>query len=176
MHPLFPFSQNTSKITLSGSVERLDEQSLKVTFHISDPRASLIHGPQGELIKSEEERLIRKHELWKDTCFEFFFSLRESDDYYECNVNTKGEWNMYHFDSYREPQPPHETDAYHVVSIETKEGEIIATIRSEKVLPVTLEAGLTAIIMTNDGESFYAVAHKGSEPDFHMRESFILEV
>ena len=176
MYPLFPFSQNTSKITLSGSVERQDEHSLKVTFLISDPRGALIYGPQGEHIKYDEERLVRKHELWKHTCFELFISSKGSESYYECNVNTKGEWNMYHFDSYRMPQPPTETEAYRVVSIECKEGEITAVIRSRDELPSVLDCALTAVIVTTHGESFYALAHKGEKPDFHIRESFVMEV
>ncbi len=176
MHPLFPFSQNTSKITLSGSVERVDNTSLKVSFLISDPRGALIHGPQGEYIKYDEERLMRKHELWKDTCFEFFFSIPQRDTYYECNLNTKGEWNMYCFDSYRTPQPPTETEAFRVVSIACKEGEITAVIGSQDELPSVLDCALTAVIVTTSGESYYAIAHKGEKPDFHVRESFVLEV
>ncbi len=176
MHPLFPFTQNTSKITLSGNVERLGVQSLKVTFHISDPRGALKNGPEGDVRHYAEHELTRAHELWKDTCFEFFFSVPLHDDYYECNLNTKGKWNMYYFDSYRTPQPPRETNQYRLIAVETVEGEISAIISSEKALPNTLEVGITAIVVTSEGESFYAVAHKGNEPDFHLRESFMLKI
>jgi len=41
----------------------------------------------------------------------------------------------------------------------------------------SLEVGITSIVQTTDGkESYWALTHPGSVADFHLRQSFILEL
>jgi hypothetical protein len=174
MHPLFPYSQNATKLTMTGELKRSSIHSLVLT--ISDPRGALRNGPQGDEKSLAGEALIRAHELWQDTCFECFWSEPGKTDYYEMNASAGGKWNVYHFDSYRAPQPPRETDDYRVTEVTVKEGEVHITVQSELELPPVLECGITMIANTNDGEQYYALAHKGTEPDFHVRESFVVRV
>ncbi|MCI0552686.1 MAG: hypothetical protein L0287_17175 [Anaerolineae bacterium] len=40
----------------------------------------------------------------------------------------------------------------------------------------SIEAGITSVIQTNDGgESYWALVHPHTKPDFHLRDSFVLE-
>jgi hypothetical protein len=40
-----------------------------------------------------------------------------------------------------------------------------------------LEVGVSAVLQSSSGElSYWAVAHPGSEPDFHHREGFCLKL
>ncbi len=135
MHPLFPYSQNSVKIIVSGSIARIDTESLKVTFELMDPRGALQNGPEGTETRFRESELTRAHELWKDTCFELFWSEVGKSDYYECNVSAGGKWNIYHFDSYRNPVPPQEATAYRVTEVEVEEGRIAFTIASTAPVP-----------------------------------------
>ncbi len=175
-HPLIPYEAQKEDITLTGEIVRQGVSSLVVTFSISDAKGVVIGGPVGEGMRYGGPKLIRAHELWKRTCFELFISPRGSEAYYECNMSTKGEWNIYYFDSYRTPQPPKETEAFSVTSIEYKEGELTVVIHSQDELPSVLDCALTAVIETVSGESFYALSHKGGSPNFHIRESFVLAV
>jgi hypothetical protein len=45
---------------------------------------------------------MRKHELWEDTCFEFFLGIKDSQRYWEFNLSPAGHWNVYRFDGYRQ--------------------------------------------------------------------------
>ncbi len=173
MYPLFPYEQNTAKVSLTGTVVRKDEKTLLLTYDVINPRGALIHGPEREVVY-ESHALVRAHELWKDTCFELFWSEPGMDSYFECNVNVEGKWNIYTFDSYRNPKPPVEATQYRITKVTVGEGMIEAEIVCEETLPLTLECGLTAIVNTTEGEFFYATAHKGKEPDFHVRESFVV--
>lgn len=176
MHPLFPYEQNTAKVSLSGTVERRDEKTLVLTYDIIDPRGVLKNAPQGAEQNIEGNALVRAHELWKDTCFELFWSEPGKENYFECNVNVEGKWNVYTFDSYRNPKPPVEASEYRVTKVAVGEGMIEAEIVCNETLPLSLECALTAIVNTEEGEFFYATAHKGKEPDFHVRESFVVRV
>ena len=51
----------------------------------------------------KKEKQQRANELWRETCFELFFTIEnDSDKYYEINISPTSKWNVYHFDSYRE--------------------------------------------------------------------------
>lgn len=176
MHPLFPYEQNTAKVSLLGKVERRDEHTLMLTYDIVNPRGIVKNAPHGEEQRITGNRLIRAHELWKDTCFELFFSEPGSGEYFECNVNVKGKWNVYAFTAYRNPMPPQEVPVFRVTSVRVGEGILAAEIVGELPLPRTLECGLSAVINTTQGEFFYATSHKSTKPDFHMRESFVVRV
>lgn len=177
MHPLFPFAQHTQKLSLMGSVDRLRSTNvIQCTYEIIDPRMVLRHGPTSDQSVYEKDNLVRADDLWRDTCFELFWSELDHEDYFECNIQANGQWNIYHFDSYRSPQVPRETSEYQVVRIVSEEGRVECTIEREAPLPRRLECGLSAVIMTDSGELFYALTHKGTVPDFHIRESFVVRI
>lgn len=124
----------------------------------------------------------RKDELWKATCFEFFLAIKGQTQYWEFNMSPSGDWNIYHMDAYRrvgfkeEERFPQlafdfETDSSQISLNATVDLNPIASAGQ------ILEAGITAMIQTMDGnETYWALVHPGPIADFHLRESFLLEL
>ena len=123
----------------------------------------------------------RKDDLWKDTCFEFFLAIKDLPQYWECNISPSGDWNVYHLDAYRRIGFRSETAIQQLqfAAQRTENGLILnAAIDLDPIIRLgqVLEVGVTAVIQTREGnESYWALAHPAPEPDFHLRESFILQ-
>ena len=124
----------------------------------------------------------RKGELWTSTCLEFFVALPDQPRYWEFNLSPSGDWNIYRMEAYRrigfreEPairELPfsvlHETDCV-LVDAAADLSPIIATRQ-------IIQVGITSVIQNREGtESYWALAHPEPEPDFHVRNSFSLEL
>jgi hypothetical protein len=119
-------------------------------------------------------------DLWKHTCFELFISQPGHRDYWEYNFSPSRQWAIYAFQDYRQPAPlaathtpiielPHHSDTEFTLQVRfTPESPLINT---------PLNIGVAAIIETTDGQRHhYALRHCGNKPDFHLRESFLLEL
>jgi len=124
----------------------------------------------------------RKAELWKQTCFEFFFAKKEGSQYWEFNLSPSGDWNVYHMDAYRRVGFREET-LIHGMAIEARwTSQTFSLDGKVDLSPIVLqdhavEVGITAVLQTQDGsETYWALTHPAPEADFHMRESFILEL
>ncbi len=118
----------------------------------------------------------RKDELWKHTCFEAFIKPVSQDQYWEINLSPTGDWNAYRFASYRQGMVKEEA-IHSLQPLFAKEGDcwrLVCEIR----LPAwanfsQLEIGLTTVIEETSGQiSYWAIHHAGSQPDFHLAESF----
>jgi hypothetical protein len=130
------------------------------------------------VLPSRSQKPERKNELWKQTCFECFFSVGNSSRYYEFNGSPSGDWALYAFDDYR-------AGMKEVVFRSSAVTPVMETIErtAEKIncvwrIPQFTEeffdrAGVTAVI--NDGTeiSYWAIKHAGEKPDFHLKGSFI---
>ncbi len=147
------------------------------------------------VVPDMREPLLRKRqdELWKSTCLEVFVASVERHSYLEMNLSPSGDWNLYAFDKYRagmrpasDPHPPMlkmepsasgDTLAWHgALRIQefgghaNLEGEL-----SEILASPGLVIGATAVLEYKSGErEYWALAHAGTQPDFHLRESFRL--
>jgi len=124
------------------------------------------------------ESPARKDDLWKATCFEFFLAVKDRPEYWEFNLSPSGHWNVYAMDAYRQVNMREEV-AFSELPFEfTKTSDELALdvavnpswlLRSERHLQI----GITAILKTADGsETYWALAHPGPQPDFHLKESF----
>ena len=138
----------------------------------------------------------RKDELWKTTCFEFFLAIKDQPHYWEFNMSPAGDWNAYHMDAYRrvgfreetsiqmlpfEVQNTRVAKAPQTESSGYEEGiiHLNAMVDLNSIVPQNqhLDFGITAIIQTTDGnETYWALTHPAPFADFHLRESFILEL
>ncbi len=125
------------------------------------------------------EQPMRVDGLWKSTCFECFAG-QNSSSYDEWNFSPSGDWAAYHFESYREGMSHLEVSAPTITR--TLIGDR-ARFEIDFAWPEALKKGavafsLTAVILEKgDASPFYwALVHAGSKPDFHLRESFILEL
>jgi len=123
----------------------------------------------------------RKDDLWKATCFEFFLAIKDLPQYWECNISPSGDWNVYHMDSYRRIGFRAET-AIKRLQFGTRRTEnglmLDAEIDLNPIIRIgqVLEVAVTAVIQTKGGnETYWALTHPAPEPDFHLRESFILQ-
>jgi hypothetical protein len=125
---------------------------------------------------------VRKDDLWRGTCFEFFLAIKDQPQYWEFNMSPSGDWNIYHMDAYRRIGFREEKSIQQLpFEIQKEAGELTLEARVD-LNPLLrpnqfLDFGITAVIQTLDrAETFWALAHPASVADFHLRESFILEL
>lgn len=172
---LIPFGDAKTDLSLNGSV-RLQDGKIFIEYRIENSAQIIgmkklnegkIHGAQAD-------------ELWKNTCFEAFWSFSEkpSDPYWEFNLAPDGRWNVYTFHEYRKRNPHWKPAFKPEVSI-TKDGEktvLHVSFPFGNATPsLKLYFGLSAVIENKDGKlSYWALTHTESEPDFHDKRSFTL--
>jgi hypothetical protein len=119
-------------------------------------------------------------ELWLGTCFEFFLALPDQPQYWEFNLSPSGEWNAFHMDGYRRIgfREEERIDDLRVQYRNDLDCIVISTVANlSRILESqkTIQAGVTSVIQTRDGnETYWALGHPQTEPDFHWRESFTL--
>lgn len=124
----------------------------------------------------------RKDELWKETCFEFFLAIKDQPAYWEFNMSPSCNWNVYRMDAYRRVGFREETA---ISQLNFSFGRVSYGYSLEVSVDLTpivapgaqLQVAITAVIQTHDGnETYWALIHPTRHADFHLRESFILEL
>lgn len=123
----------------------------------------------------------RKHELWAETCLEFFLGIKNSPDYWEFNLSPAGHWNVYRFTHYR--QGMQEEIAFESLPFSVQNLpnslSLVLEINLDKIVQanLALEVGISAVIKTKDGEvTYWALTHPSLQADFHRRDSFIVQL
>ncbi len=123
----------------------------------------------------------RKHELWKITCWEFFLGIKDKPSYWEFNLSPTGDWNVYRFDDYRRGMQEETAITslpfilhHHSDSLElTLELDLDKFIAPEQ----NLDVGITTVVQDINGvTTYWALKHTGEEADFHLRDSFTIEL
>lgn len=170
---LVPFpASNIPEIKIMGSVSRQGD-FLAVNYMLTGDLEKIVLPPAS--VHSG-----RQAELWKTTCFEFFVAIKDQPRYWEINLSPSGAWNIYRMDAYRRAGFREETSIQRLpFEVQGEAGTLIlkATVDLSPLFQPAddLEAGVTAVIQTKRGiETYWALVHPASEPDFHRRESFIL--
>lgn len=172
---LLPFpTANIPEITITGKISRRNNL---LTLHYSvSGRVEEILLPS--LIASHS----RRAELWKQTCFEFFLAKKGQPQYWEFNLSPSGDWNAYQMDAYRRVGFREETSVQRLQFFMQQATGMItldAQVDLDSIIQQgdDIEVGITAIVQTNDGyETYWALTHPAPQADFHIRESFILEL
>jgi hypothetical protein len=169
----FPGGDLRPSLKISGNITRLSH-----TFSIHYD----LHDPESEAIfPALCDRPVRQHDLWKSTCFEFFLGVKDSSQYWEFNLSPSGHWNVYRFDAYRQGMQEEAAFAALPFSVKprsdalalTLEMDLLRIIRAEQ----TLEIGVSTVIKLRDDKiAYWALAHPGSEADFHRRDSFTIDL
>ena len=147
---------------------------------------SIHYSVQGDIenirLPVRAESSARKHDLWKATCFEFFLAAKDQPEYWEFNLSPSGDWNVYAMDAYRQVNMREES-AFLELPFEFRKtsNELALAIAVDLSQPLgllpMLAIGITAITQTVDGsETYWALAHPGKQPDFHLMESFVIAI
>jgi hypothetical protein len=123
----------------------------------------------------------RCHELWRHTCFELFFGVKGYPGYWEVNYCLSGRWNVYRFDGYRIGM--REDTAVGCPLCNVTEGpdclSLSCSLSLNGILDdlCELEAGVAVVIeIIDDSLHYFAIEHPESQPDFHNRNSFLINM
>lgn len=142
-----------------------------VSFKISGPIENLV-------IPHIETKKIRANELWKQSCLEFFIAEKGASEYWEFNVSPSGLWNFYHLEDYRKNlKEDFRVQLTRFEREDDKKSIRISCILNCEGLPTINqpEVGISVVLShLNQNNSFWAIKHTDQSPNFHRRESFIL--
>jgi hypothetical protein len=160
------------QLQITGRVTRCSSR-LSVAFQLLGPLSEVLIPPRAETP-------ARKTRLWERTCFELFLASENSDAYWEFNLSPAGHWNVYRFSGYR--QSMQEEKAFSSLPFVTLAmGDTLLLkldLDTDKILTdCNLEAGVSAVIESRDGKrTYWALAHCGPRPDFHLRNCFVIQL
>lgn len=172
---LLPFpDSNIPEIKISGSIDR---RNRVLAIHYS-----MTGRTENILLPPVSSHPVRRDDLWRATCFEFFTAVPEDPQYWEFNLSPSGDWNVYHMDAYRRVGFREESSIGRLPFSIHCEQEFItvdATADLNSIISANqkIEVGITCVIQSQEGrETYWALAHPGSRADFHVRESFVLRL
>ena len=162
--------------SLHGQISVL-KTTLQITYKLEGEVAQL-------RIPNCSSQPLRQDLLWQATCLEFFLAAADNSDYWEYNLSPAGHWNVYHLDSYRKgiaEEPAYKQLPFNVICDEKQLSLSLTCALPPALASPTaaagFEVGVSAVLQSSSGElSYWAVAHPGSEPDFHHREGFCLKL
>jgi hypothetical protein len=166
----FPSSVSLPDIQITGKVVR--------RFNI----LTICYKLQGDIFQVYFPKATiptRKKELWENTCLEFFVGIKNSPPYWEFNLSPSGDWNIYQFTNYRQGMKEEDriTSLPFRVHQETHLFQLDLTLDLTPIisLEIELELGITAVIQPHARDiSYWGLTHCGTQPDFHLRDSFII--
>jgi hypothetical protein len=119
-------------------------------------------------------------QLWLHTCFETFIAVENQPAYHEFNFAPSGEWAVSAFRDYRDGGPlSNELMRPHITTRSSGNRlELDALVRLDLLSAVharaPLRIGVSAVIETGDGLSYWALRHSRDKPDFHDADGFVL--
>ena len=159
---------------LQARLMRLSQSSLALNYELEAPAAEVIWPAASNTPQ-------RCDELWHSTCLELFIATPGGEPYWEINLSPSGDWNAYQLDGYRQGLQPELS--IERISIQSQSGAEHHLLHAILELPralikaQSLQANLCAVLKhANHSNSYWAVCHPGSRPDFHARGGFVLEL
>ncbi len=169
---LHPSETRRPKHSVRASARRILDSDL-ITLRFEIDHASEVSCP------GVNENPLRRDELWKSTCLECFVG-GSSTAYTEWNFAPNGDWAAYDFENYRAGMRNIESEFPTVerTSVGDRARFQIDLALGENIAADTLSLSLTAVVFEKGDEKpfYWALAHCGAKPDFHLRESFTLEL
>ena len=171
---LVPFTPDplVAGLVLWGTVDRAGS-TLRATYTLSGDRSALV-------VPTPGSAPTRRDGLWRATCFELFVAPRGQASYLEVNLAPSGDWNAYSFTSYREAMAPLAGVRFlmqrTVPDRDVLELGFALELGADYPLAALLDVAVTAVLEhTSGARSYWALMHAGERPDFHLRDSFILQ-
>jgi hypothetical protein len=159
---------------LSVLVASPDADQLKLTYRLS--------GDLDALQLPEPRPPVRTDGLWRRSCFEAFIGHAGRPDYWEYNFSPSGAWAAYHFSAYREGMSPLLKGAAPTVSPRIRTDSVVVSVRLDlswlaRGGGVGVRLGLAAVVEDKARVlSYWALKHPAEKPDFHHRDSFVVEI
>jgi hypothetical protein len=176
---LSPFCTDPASpnITLTGIVKRSPDNQLTLIYDVRGDIAAL-HLPSSELPPQRQDN------LWETTCFECFIGQPQKSHYWEINLSPNRNWNVFTLSDYRKDiQETSQIGQVNVITNETDHREerftLVAQLSLDPFVPIDceIELSLTAVIQDKQNNcTYWAVSHRATEPDFHQRSSFIIQL
>ena len=170
-------NEQTADLFLNAEVSR-SETTLSIVYTLSGDLSSVVIPPVGQ---GRE----RRDRLWEKTCFEFFIMQGEkpskTSPYWEFNLSPTGDWNVFALSGYRDGLKEETAFSAMPFTIQTASTELQLEI-SVDIDPLLLTTeplflGMSAVILlAQEQETFWAVAHPSSEADFHHPDSFVIRL
>lgn len=158
-------------LKIAGNIAR-DANQLSITYTLNGHLKEVLIAPPSEVP-------ARKQELWKDTCFEFFVGIQDSERYWEFNLSSAGHWNVYRFDAYRQGMLEETAFTTLPFSVHNQSDSLALALNVDldKIVTAPLEIAIATVIKHRDGDlTYWALTHQGAEADFHLRDSFIIDL
>jgi len=159
---------------LSVLVARPEADLLTLSYRLS--------GDLDALQLPESKASVRTDGLWRRSCFEAFIGHGGAPDYWEYNFSPSGAWAAYHFSAYREGMAPLLKGAAPMVTPRIRTDAIEVSVRLDlswlaRAGAVGLRLGLAAVVEDKARVlSYWALKHPAEKPDFHHRDSFVVEL
>lgn len=158
---------------LSVLVSRPDANQLTLNYRLS--------GDLDALQLPEPKDSVRTDGLWRRSCFEAFIGHAGGPDYWEYNFSPSSAWAAYHFSTYREGMAPLLKGASPVVTPRIRTDSIEVSVQLDLSwharAGVGLRLGLASVIEDKARVlSYWALKHPAEKPDFHHRDSFVVEL
>ncbi|ACC80128.1 DOMON-like domain-containing protein [Nostoc punctiforme] len=169
----FPSTESMPNLKIAGNISRNGNQ---FAIHY------LLEGDLKEIaIALPSNTPSRKHELWKETCFEFFLGIKNSQQYWEFNLSPSGHWNVYRLDGYRQGMQKETAFENLPINVQNQADSLALALNVDldKIISVeqAIEVAITTVIKDRDGKvTYWALTHRGTEADFHLRDSFIIKL
>lgn len=180
---LVPFddSELSQDIAIRGAIAR-DRGVLSVSYKLTGSLDKVV-------IPALNSSQSRAEKLWEETCFELFLGagLERAKDllYREFNLSPSGAWNVLTLQGYRyavKEEPSFETLPFSVEQTDDElmvKADIDISSLVEASQPIRL--GVSAVLLVKDAagetqETFWAIRHPASQPDFHHPNSFALSL
>lgn len=153
-------------------MQRLSATQLQLGYRVS---GNLVNLCIPAVVKAE-----RCDELWRHTCAELFVAEPHREPYVEFNLAPSTCWAAYEFSSYRQGLRAASCEAPAIVVRQIDRLlEIDARLQLPAVFAATanLQASVTMVIEDSAGQySYWAANHATAKPDFHCRDSFVLNI
>ncbi|MBW4620544.1 MAG: DOMON-like domain-containing protein [Cyanosarcina radialis HA8281-LM2] len=167
----FPGSSPLPDIEIAGKIAR-HSNTLTIAYQLVGTLAEIA-------IASPSARPARKHELWEETCFEFFIATPNSSQYWEFNLSPAGDWNVYRFASYRAGMEEEMAFELLPFSVQTRSNAFLLDLKLNLdpiVSPETnLQIAISTVIKSKNGDiSYWALTHPGVQADFHHPDGFAI--
>lgn len=178
-----------------GTAEHCSDSGTELTVDVTVLREgavlSLGYRLKGDLSKvvvpPMTHQPTRRDRLWEQTCFEFFLGVQplpsKASPYWEFNFSPSGDWNVFSLQSYRYGSELELAVTGIPITVQSSPIALDLTAlvdMSDLIDPAQpLKVGISAVVVMGAKalrETFWAIAHPTSQPDFHHPASFAIEL